>query len=164
MATIKPIPDGMRAVTPSLSIRDAHVAIDFYKKAFGATELMRMAGPDGKIVHGEIRIGDSTIFISDEFPAMGGKAVQTYGGSPASIYLYVPDVDATFKAAVAAGATAKMPPSNAFWGDRHAYIIDPFGYPWALATHVEDVPPDEIARRSKAFFSGKKLGDDSSGA
>jgi PhnB protein len=156
MAKVRPIPEGYHAVTPNLVIRDAAVAIDFYKKAFGASELMRKLGPGGKITHGEIKIGDSIVFICDEFPDMGCKSVQGYGGSPVGMYLYVPDVDATFKAAVAAGAAVKMAPNDAFWGDRYAYVNDPFGISWSIATHVEDVSPEEMERRAAAFFSKKQ--------
>jgi PhnB protein len=155
---VKPIPEGLHAVTPQIMVREAHLAIDFYKKAFGATEVSRSIGPGGKVIHAAIKIGGSTIFVADEFPDMGAKGVQSFGGSPVTIALYVPDADATFKSAVAAGATGTMPLMNMFWGDRFGKVTDPFGLSWSIATHIEDVPPDEMARRSKEFFSKQKPG------
>jgi len=148
--TVKPIPDGFRTVTPYLTLRDAAPAIDFYKKAFGAQEVMRMPGPEGKgVMHAEIKIGDSMLFMSDEQPKGDTQAPESLGGATGSVLLYVPDVDATFNRAVQAGAKAIMPPANMFWGDRFAKLVDPFGHHWALATHKEDVPPDEMSRRAK---------------
>ena len=149
----KPIPQGYHSVTPYLVIRDAAKAIDFYKKAFGAVEKFRMAGPDGKIGHAEIQIGDSMIMISDENPQFGSKSPQALGGSPVSIFLYVPDVDATFKQAVSAGAKETMAVSDQFWGDRYGKVADPFGHMWNLATHKEDLTPAEIDERAKKFFA-----------
>ncbi len=156
MANVRPIPEGHHAVTPYICIRDAAKAIDWYKKAFGATEISRMPSPDGKVMHAEIRIGDSFIFLSEEAPSMGTKGVQGYGGSPVSIHLYVPNVDTTFQSAVAAGATAGMPPGNMFWGDRFAKVTDPFGLGWSIATHIEDVKPEEMGKRAAAFFASMK--------
>ena len=145
---VKPIPDGYHSITPSLVCKNASRAIEFYKKVLGAEERMRMAGPDGKIGHAELKIGDSIVFISDEFPAMGNNPPKA-GGSV--LFLYVKDADAVFKAAVAAGAQADMPLENQFWGDRYGKVTDPFGHQWGIATHVEDVSPDEMDRRSKEF-------------
>jgi len=149
------LPDGYRTVTPYLVIRDAAKAIEFYKKAFGATESSRMPMPDGKIAHAEIKIGDSMIMISDENLAWGTKSPQTLNGSPVGIFLYVPDVDATCKQALASGATEVMPVSDQFWGDRYGKVLDPFGHQWNIATHVEDLTPEEIGERAaKATVPG----------
>jgi PhnB protein len=154
MSTVKPIPEGYHTVTPYLIIRDAASAIDFYKKAFNATELMRMPGPDGKIGHAEIRIGDSPIMMADESVSMNAKSPQTLGGSPCFIMLYVENVDTLFAQAIAAGGTVLRPVENQFYGDRMGMLTDPFGYQWGLGTHIEDVAPDELARRAAAM--GKK--------
>jgi len=147
-----PIPKGYHTITPSLTCRDAAKAIDFYKKAFGAQELMRMPSPDGKIGHAEIKIGDSVVFISDEFP--GRTAAPSPTATPSSsLFLYVEDVDTVFNRAVSAGAKSTMPLQDMFWGDRFGNVVDPFGHQWGLATHIEDVAPDEIERRSAAFFA-----------
>ena len=147
-----PIPKGYHTITPSLTCRDAAKAIDFYKKAFGAQELMRMPSPDGKIGHSEIKIGDSVVFISDEFP--GRTAAPSPTATPrSSLVLYVEDVDAVYNRAVSAGAKSTMPLQDMFWGDRFGNVVDPFGHQWGLATHIEDVAPDEIERRSAAFFA-----------
>jgi len=149
------LPDGYRTVTPYLIIRDAAKAIEFYKKAFGATESSRMPMPDGKIAHAEIKIGDSMIMISDENLAWGTKSPQTLNGSPVGIFLYVPDVDATCKQAIASGATEVMPVSDQFWGDRYGKVLDPFGHQWNIATHVEDLTSEEIGERAaKAMAPG----------
>ena len=145
------IPPGFHSVTPSLTVRDAAAAIEFYKKALGAEELMRMPMPNGKIGHAEIKVGDSIIFLNDEFPEMGNKSPQTLGGNSSALYLYVEDVDKAFKRATDAGATTKMPVSDMFWGDRYGQVVDPFGHVWGLSTHVEDVEPEEIERRSKEW-------------
>lgn len=135
-------------------MRHADDAIEFYKKALGATELMRMETPDGRIMHAELQIGDSIIFLSDEFPEMGKtRSPQTLGGTTATLNLYVDDVDASFKRAVDSGATAGMPVSDMFWGDRYGMIADPFGQTWGLATHKEDLSPQELERRSEQFFA-----------
>jgi PhnB protein len=145
---VKPIPEGYHTVTPYLTIRGAARAIEFYQRAFGAEELMRMPGPEGKIMHAELQIGDSRLMLSDEFPEMGGKSPQALGGSPGFLFLYVKDVDAAFQRAVGAGAQAKVPPADMFWGDRFGRLVDPFGHEWGLATHREDLTPEEIARRA----------------
>ena len=144
----KPIPDGYHTATPYLIVNDAAQAIEFYKKAFGATELLRMAKPDGKIGHAEIRIGDSTIMLADEFPEMGARSPQSFGGSPVSIFLYVENVDAVFAQTVAAGAVVQRPVADQFYGDRMGGVKDPFGHAWYIATHVEDVSPEEMRKRA----------------
>ena len=153
MKASKKIPDGFRTVTPSLVVRGAAQAIDFYKRALGAEEIMRMAGPDGKIGHAELRIGDSIIFLTDENPEMGNKAPQTLGGTTSSLYLYVPDVDTAFKQAVDAGGKSTMPVTDMFWGDRFGSFVDPFGHTWGLSTHVEDLSEKETEERAKAFYA-----------
>jgi|SRR5262245_7265553 len=148
---VNPIPTGYEAVTPYLIIRGASQAIDFYKKAFGATELMRIGGPDGKIGHAEIRIGKGILMISDEAPQMGHKSPQSFGGTPVGLAFYSEDVDALVKRATAAGAKVTQPVENKFYGDRAAGLTDPFGFTWYVATHVEDVPPEEMQKRAAAM-------------
>jgi PhnB protein len=148
-AQVQPIPKGYHTVTPYLVLDNAAGAIEYYRKAFGAQEVMRMAGPPGKIAHAELRIGDSMIMVSDEMPGSSTKSPRSVGGSTAAVFLYVEDVDKTFNQAVAAGAKAEMPPADMFWGDRFGKLVDPFGHSWALATHKEDVAPEEMAKRSK---------------
>lgn len=156
MSKVKPVPDGYHTVTPYLIVSDAARAIDFYKKAFGATESYKLMMPDGRLGHAEIRLGDSLVMLSDEFPEFGGKAPQTLGGSPVSIHLYVEDVDAFFKHALAAGATERKPVMDQFYGDRSGQLEDPFGHLWWVATHREDVAPDEMQKRVQAAFGGNK--------
>jgi PhnB protein len=151
---VKPIPEGYHSITPYLIIRGAAEAIEFYKKSFGATELFRFPGPDGKIGHAEIRIGNSPIMIADEFADMGYNGPQSLGGSPVSIMLYVDDVDAVFKRAVEAGATVKEALQDKFYGDRMGTLTDPFGHRWHVATHKEDVSMEEMQRRAKAAGHG----------
>lgn len=148
----KAVPEGYHTATPYLIVKGATAALDFYRKAFGATELMRMAGPDGRIGHAEIRIGDSPIMLADEVPGMGYVGPQTLGGSPISLMLYVPDVDKTFQQAVAAGATIVKPVEDQFYGDRSGTLKDPFSHVWTISTHIEDIPPDEMRRRAEAFM------------
>jgi len=148
----KAVPDGYHTATPYLIVKGAAAALDFYKKAFGATELFRMAGPDGRIGHAEIRIGDSQIMLADEVPGMGYVSPQTLGGSPVSLMLYVPDVDQLFQQAIAAGATAQRPVQDQFYGDRSGTLKDPLGHVWTISTHIEDIPPDEMRRRAEAFM------------
>jgi len=148
MAT-KPIPDGYRTATPYLIIKGAADAIEFYKKAFGATELLRMADPQGRVGHAEIKIGDSVIMLADEHPSMGYRGPRSLGGSSVSILLYLPDVDDVFARAVKAGAKAQRAVANQFYGDRSGTLEDPFGHVWTVATHVEDVAPEEMKRRMK---------------
>ena len=149
MPQVKPIPDGYHSVQPYLIVKGASQAIDFYKRAFGAQEIVRMPGPDGTIMHAELRIGDSIVMLSDEMPHSPSKSPATLGGSTAGIMLYVENVDQVYEQAVAAGATATSQPTEMFWGDRFGKLIDPFGHDWALATHVEDVSEEEMARRMK---------------
>ena len=142
--SVKPIPEGFHTATPTLVVKNAAQAIDYYKKVFGAEELMRMPSPDGKISHAEIKIGDSKIFLSDEFPQHGGKSPQTLGGFTGGIYLYVPDVDKVFDKAIAAGGKSAMPVTDMFWGDRYGKLEDPFGHQWSVATHLREVTPEEL--------------------
>ena len=151
---VKPIPEGYHSVTPHLIVRGGADAIEFYQKAFGAVELFRFPGPDGKIGHAELKIGDSPIMLADEYPDMGYKAPQSFGGSPVSLMIYIDDVDAVFKQAVAAGATVKEPLQDKFYGDRTGTVIDPFGHVWHLATHKEDVSMEEIERRARTAHGG----------
>src|SRR5512141_2870482 len=151
--TVKPIPEGYHSITPYLTVRGADRAIEFYRRAFGAEELFRLNGPDGKtVMHAELKIGDSRFFLGDEVPGMGCRSAETLGGSPTGIYLYVRDVDETFRNAVAAGATVKTPLEDMFWGDRTGSVLDPFGNTWDLASRREDVPPEEMKRRGTEFF------------
>jgi PhnB protein len=149
MAT-KAIPDGYTTATPYLIIKGAAEAIDFYKRAFGATELMRMADPQGRVGHAEIRIGDSVIMLADEHPAMGYRSPRSLGGSSVSILLYLENVDTVFERALKAGARAQRPVADQFYGDRSGTLEDPFGHVWTIATHVEDVPAEEMERRAAA--------------
>ncbi len=149
---VKPVPDGYHTATPYLIIKGAASAIEFYKKAFGATELMRMGDPSGRIGHAEIKIGDSRIMIADEFPEMGARSPQSLGGSPVSIFLYVEDVDAVANQAIAAGAKVLMPVQDQFWGDRYGKLADPFGHRWDVATHKEDLTAEDIHKRAAAAF------------
>ena len=151
---VKPIPDGYHSVTPYLILDDATRALEFYKKALSAVELMRMPAPGGKIGHAEIRIGDSPVMLADEDPNMGQKSARTIGASPISLMVYVEDVDARVAQAVAAGAKLTRPVADQFYGDRTGGIEDPFGYHWYIATHVEDVPSDELEKRAAKAMSG----------
>ena len=156
---VKTIPDGYHSVTPYLIITGAAEAIDYYKKAFGATELLRMPAPDGKIGHAEIKIGDSPIMLADEFPEMGYKSPQTLGGSPVSIMIYVADVDTVFDQAVAAGGKVQRPVKDQFYGDRSGTLEDPFGHVWHIATHKEDVSVEEMERRAKSASAAASGGE-----
>ena len=147
---VKPIPDGYHSVTPYLIVSAGAVAIDYYKKAFGAVELFRMPAPGGKIGHAEIRIGDSPIMLADEFPEMGYQSPTTLGGSPVSIMIYVDDVDTVFGQAIAAGGKEQRPVKDQFYGDRSGTLEDPFGHVWHIATHKEDVSAEEMERRAGA--------------
>ncbi len=142
-----PIPDAYRAVTPYLIVNDAAAAIEFYKKAFGATEFMRMPGPGGKIMHAEVRIGSGPVMLADEFPQMGAISPKTIGGTAVYLLVYVEDVDAVFAQAVAAGAIDVRPVQDQFYGDRSGTVADPFGHQWTLATHKEDVTEEELQKR-----------------
>jgi len=148
--SVKPVPDGYHTATPYLIVKGAADAIEFYKKVFGAIEVMRMAGPGGQIMHAEIKIGDSIIMLGEENPQWGATAPTSLGGSPVGLCLYFADVDARFAAAVASGASVKRPVQDQFYGDRSGTVIDPFGHVWTIATHIEDVAPDEMIRRFEA--------------
>src|SRR6185503_1503468 len=154
---VSPIPKGYHTVTPYLVLKNTGNAIEFYKKAFGAKEIMRMPGPDGRIAHAEMQIGDSRVMLGDEMPEMGAQSAESVGGTPVHIFLYLKDVDATFAQATAAGAKVEMPPMDMFWGDRYAKLADPFGHKWNMATHKEDLTPKEMARRG-ADASAKPQG------
>ncbi|MDQ3473770.1 MAG: VOC family protein [Acidobacteriota bacterium] len=154
MAKVNPIPEGYHSVTPYLSIKGAAAAIDYYKEVFGATELFRMAGPEGKIGHAEIKIGNSPIMLADEYPDMEFVSPQTLGGTPIGLMIYVDDVDTMFKNAISGGAKEIKPLQNQFYGDRSGTLKDPFGHVWTVATHVEDVAPEEMERRAAAAHGG----------
>ena len=154
MADVKPIPEGYPRVTPYLFVEGAAAAIEFYGKIFGARERMRMPAPEGKIGHAEIEIGDSVVMLADEAPDMGALSPNTIGGSPVTLSIYVEDVDAVFEAALEAGATSVRPIENQFYGDRIGQFEDPFGHRWHVATHVEDVPPDEMEKRMAEAMGG----------
>ena len=149
---VKPIPEGYHTVTPYLIVKGGNAAIEFYKKAFGAKELFRIPGPDGKVGHAEIGVGDSVVMLADEHPEMGAKSPQTIGGTPVSILLYVEDVDAVVRQAVAAGAKIQRPVEDKFYGDRMGTLDDPFGHVWHVATHIENVSPEDMKKRAAAQF------------
>jgi PhnB protein len=153
-ATPSPIPDSYRRVTPSLTVAGAVKALEFYGAVFGATERMRFPGPDGTIAHAEIQIGDSVVIVEDEDPQRGTKAPPPGGlpGSPASLFIYVEDVDAVIARAVELGATLQRPAQDQFYGDRDGHIVDPFGHGWTVASHIEDVTPEEMTRRMAELF------------
>ena len=146
----KAIPDGYTTATPYLIIKGASEAIEFYKRAFGATEILRIADPQGRVGHAEIKIGESVIMLADEHPSMGYRGPRSLGGSSVSILLYLEDVDRVFERAVEGGARALRPVTDQFYGDRSGTLEDPFGHVWTVATHVEDVPPEEMKRRAEA--------------
>jgi len=152
MAT-KPIPEGYHTLTPYLAVDNATEAIEFYKRAFRAKERMRMPGPEGTIGHAELEIGDSLVMLSDPFPQSSVRPPKELGGTSASVFMYVEDVDAVVKQAVDAGATVTMEVADQFWGDRFGTVSDPFGHSWSIATHVEDLTPEEIAERGKAAMA-----------
>ena len=154
----KPVPEGYHSVTPYLVVDDARAAIDFYVRALGATEKFRMEMGD-RIGHAELQIGDSVVMLADEFPEMDHLGPKSRGGTTVSLMLYVPDVDSAFRQAIAEGAIEKKPLENQFWGDRMGSIEDPFGHQWSLATHVEEVPPEEMQRRLEQFSAGQKQGE-----
>ncbi|MBM3774932.1 MAG: VOC family protein [Acidobacteria bacterium] len=151
MANVKPVPEGFHTATPYLAVRGASAAIEFYKRAFSAQEISRMTGPDGKVAHAEIRIGDSPVMLADEAPEWGNQSPAALGGTPVNIFLYVPDVDTVYQRALDAGAQSRMAPADMFWGDRFSKITDPFGHEWGIATHIEDVAPEEMKKREQAF-------------
>ncbi len=152
---VKPVPEGYHTVTAQLTVKDGAKAIEFYKKAFGAQEIFRMASPDGRIAHAELKIGDSIVFLNDEFPEMPGasRSPQSLGGTTGGINLYVEDVDSLFNRSVQAGATQFMPVADMFWGDRFGAVTDPFGHRWSILTHKEDLSAEEVEQRAKAFYA-----------
>ena len=150
---VQPVPDGYHTVSPYLAVEDAATAIDYYKQAFGAIERVRMEAPDGKIGHAELEIGDSIVMLADPFPQASTKPPHELGGTSAGVFLYVEDVDRVVKRAVEAGATVTMEVADQFWGDRFGTVTDPFGHVWSVATHIEDVPPAEMAERAKAAMA-----------
>jgi PhnB protein len=153
MADVKPIPDGYPQVMAYLSIDGAAAAIDFYRTVLGAEERLRMGGPDGKVGHAELEIGDSVLMLADEFPGMGAPSPKALGGTPVTVMVYVEDVDKTFATALGAGATEIRAVEDQFYGDRSGQFEDPFGHRWNVATHVEDVPPAEMAKRAAEAMS-----------
>ena len=148
-STVNPIPHGLHTITPHLVCRNAAAALEFYKEAFGAAEVDRLAGPDGKLMHAMLRIGDSPLMLVDEFPEMHVRGPQALGGSAVTIHLSVVDADASFKRATAAGATARMPVTDMFWGARYGLVQDPFGHLWSIATQVRNLTPDQILEAMK---------------
>jgi PhnB protein len=149
--SVKAIPDGYYSLTPYLVIKGAAEALEFYKKAFGAEEIVRMPGPGGRVMHAEVKIGNSMLMLSDESPERGHLSPATRGGNTSSVMLYTDDVDKMFKTAIAAGARSDQPPTDMFWGDRMGNLTDPFGHSWAIATHKEDVSPEEMQKRMAAM-------------
>ncbi|WP_299620962.1 VOC family protein [Pelagibius sp.] len=148
-------PEGFHSVTPHMVVKDVPAAIAFYEKVFGAKEALRMPTPDGSVImHAEIEIGDSRIMMGEEMPDWGALSPLSLGGTPLSLHLYVADVDAIYAAALAEGATGKMPPADMFWGDRYAQVVDPFGHSWAFAKHLRDPSPEEIEEGMKAAMAG----------
>jgi PhnB protein len=150
---VKPIPEGYHSITPYLAVDDAAKAIEFYRDAFGADEVIRMPGPDGKIAHAELQLGDSKLMLSDPFPESNVQPPSARGGPTASVFMYVEDVDGIFEQAQKAGAKVVSPLENMFWGDRFGTVSDPFGHVWSLATHVEDLTEEEMAERSRAAMA-----------
>ena len=148
----RPVPEGFHSITPGLVVDDAPKALEFYKKAFGATELMRMPAPDGSIMHAEMKIGNSIIFVSEASPASESFSPKHFKGTPVGLFLYADDVDAAFKRAVDAGCTVDMPVADMFWGDRFCSVEDPFGHSWGIATHIKDMTPEEMQKASREFF------------
>jgi PhnB protein len=153
-AKVKPIPDGYHALTPYLSIKGAAEAIEFYKTAFGAIEVMRMAQPDGRVGHAELTIGDAKLMLADEFPEMNFRSPHSFGGTPVHLHLFVEDVDAVVKRALAAGAKEVRPVQDQFYGDRLGTVADPYGHVWHVATHKEDLSMEELKRRAAAQHKG----------
>ena len=150
---VKPIPEGYHTLTPYFTVRDAARAIEFYKQAFGAVEKGVMNGPDGKVMHAELRIGDSLFMLADEFPQYGSLSPQSTGGTGMGLHIYVEDVDSAFDRAVKAGATTEMPVTDMFWGDRYGQIEDPFGHRWSIATHIRDVAPADMQKAMQSMCS-----------
>jgi PhnB protein len=150
---VQPVPEGYNTVTPYLAVPNADEAIDFYTRALGAKERVRMPGPGDSIMHAELEIGDSLIMLSDPFPQASTKTPKELGGTSVNIFVYDEDIDALYKQAVDAGATSLMEPDDMFWGDRFGLVQDPFGHTWTIATHIEDVPPEEMQKRSEEFMA-----------
>jgi PhnB protein len=148
---VQPVPEGYEPLSPYLAVDDAKTAIDFYQRAFGAKEVGRIDGPDGTIAHADLQVGDGHLMLADPFPQFATRPPKELGGTSVSIFMYVEDVDAAFKQAVDAGATAEMEPDDMFWGDRFGSLRDPFGHSWQLATHIEDVPQEEMTKRAEEF-------------
>ena len=155
-AQVRPVPEGYHSVTPYLIIKGAAKALEFYQRAFGAKETIRMPGPGGKITHAEMRIGNSIVMLADEHPEINARSPESFGGSPVMIHLYVEDVDAVFNQAVAAGAKVERALADQFYGDRTGGVKDPFGYSWYIATHKEDVSPAEMQKRMAAMAAAKQ--------
>ncbi|MFZ0202049.1 MAG: VOC family protein [Candidatus Sulfotelmatobacter sp.] len=151
--TAKAIPEGYHTLTPYMTVREAARAIEFYKKAFGAVEKGVMKGPDGKVMHAELRIGDSLFMLADEFPQFGSLSPQSIGGSGMGLHIYVEDVDSAFDRAIGAGAVVEMPVADMFWGDRYGKLVDPFGHKWSIATHTRDMSMEEIEEAQEEFMS-----------
>lgn len=149
MSKVRAVPEGMHSLTPHLICRGAAEALDFYARAFGAVELVRLPGPDGRLMHATLRIGDANLMLVDEMPEWGALGPLALGGTPVTLHLYVDDVDASFQRAVAAGATPKVPPADMFWGDRYGQVIDPYGHRWSIATHVRDVTPEQMLEAAR---------------
>ncbi len=151
---VQPIPEGFTTLTPYVTVKDGNAAIEFYKKAFGAEEIFRMPGPDGKsVMHAELQIGNARMMLAEEFPApVGAKAPGSVNATTVTMHLYVPDADASFKRALDAGATTIFEPMDAFWGDRFGKVADPFGHQWGIATHMQDLTPEEIAKGAEEWF------------
>ena len=156
--SVSPIPAGYHSVTPYLVVKGAAQAIEFYKAAFGAVELFRLEMGDRRLGHAELQIGDSHVMLADEFPEMGALGPESYGGTPVSLLIYIPEVDAVFARALAAGATEKKPVQDQFYGDRSGMLTDPFGHSWSIATHIEDVAPEEMSRRMAEFSKTQPAG------
>jgi uncharacterized glyoxalase superfamily protein PhnB len=155
---VKAVPAGYHTITPSIVVHDAAQAIEFYKKAFGAQEMSRYPGPDGKrLMHAEIKIGDSRVMLGDEMPEMGARGPRSYQGTPVGFYLYLENVDAAWKRAIDAGCTEKMALAEMFWGDRMGQLEDPFGHRWTLAQHVKDLAPEELKKGQEEFFTKMQL-------
>nr|WP_314544124.1 VOC family protein [uncultured Massilia sp.] len=159
MQQARPIPEGFHTVTPHLVCEGAAEALAFYARAFGAVEVGRMAGPDGKIMHAEMRIGDSRIMLADDFPDYGSRGPKALGGSAVAIHLYVPDADAAWEQAIGAGATPVMPLEDAFWGDRYGQVMDPFGHRWSIATHQRDLSLEQIEEAMKTMMPPAGAGE-----
>ena len=157
-SAVNPIPAGMTSVTPHLVCAGASDAIAFYVKAFNAVELARLPGPDGRIMHAMISIGDSKIMLADDFPEYGSRGPKAFGGTSVTIHLYVENADKTYAQAIAAGATAKMPLEDMFWGDRYGIVVDPCGHEWAIATHQHDLTPEQISKAAEAAFASGATG------